>query len=204
MKKISFVSRSLNRAGRKSRTTLSITLTLIIVLATAAVATFNSWGVATGQSEIQEVDGSKRRVSRDLPGDKGAADKGAADDLPDVGDLRPAIGKPEPETLAKELGRLLAPAAVSYVDALGICGGNSPCFTTIQAAINAASAGDTINVYAGTYAEQINIDKALTLLGPNANINPNTGSRVAEAIIIPTASDPINPGFAGPIVVTLR
>jgi hypothetical protein len=62
---------------------------------------------------------------------------------------------------------------------------------------------DVINVYAGTYAEQSMLNKALTLLGPNANINPNAGARVAEAIIIPTVSDPINPGFGGPIVVYL-
>jgi hypothetical protein len=83
---------------------------------------------------------------------------------------------------------------------------NSVCpdaaFTTIQAAINAAFPGDTIQVCAGTYAEQINVNKALRLLGPNEAINPNTSIRVAEAVIIPTSSDPLNPSFAGPIVVT--
>ncbi len=75
-------------------------------------------------------------------------------------------------------------------------------YTTIQSAVNAALAGQTVQVCAGTYPEQVNVNKSLTVVGPNANINPNTGVRVAEAIIIPTTSDPLNPSFAGPIVVT--
>ncbi len=100
--------------------------------------------------------------------------------------------------------RLFAPTASTlYVNPDGVCGGNSPCFTTIQAAINAASPGDTIQVGAATYAENVDVNKALTVLGPNANINPNTGVRVAEAVIVPATSDPLNPSFAGPITVYL-
>jgi len=40
-------------------------------------------------------------------------------------------------------------------------------FNTIQAAINAASDGDTVFVKAGAYSEPIQINKALTLLGEN-------------------------------------
>ena len=40
---------------------------------------------------------------------------------------------------------------------------------TIQEAIDVASAGDTIEVPAGTYNEEVLIDKQLTLLGTNAN-----------------------------------
>jgi hypothetical protein len=56
-------------------------------------------------------------------------------------------------------------------------------FATIGKAISMANAGDTINVTAGNYIENIVINKALTISGPNANINPNTGIRVGEAVI---------------------
>ena len=56
--------------------------------------------------------------------------------------------------------------------------------TTIQAAVDAATSGDTINVCAGTYTENVSIDKALTILGPNNSIAPGTGAtRQSEAVI---------------------
>ena len=57
-------------------------------------------------------------------------------------------------------------------------------YTTIQAGINAAVAGNALRVDAGTYTVgELVINKALTINGPNATVSPNTGSRVAEAII---------------------
>ena len=55
-------------------------------------------------------------------------------------------------------------------------------FTTIQAAINAASANYRIEVAAGTYAENLNVNKDITIEGPNAGI-AGTGIRGPEAIV---------------------
>lgn len=48
-------------------------------------------------------------------------------------------------------------------------GGTNGCFATVTAAVNAAAPGDTINVAAGVYQEQINLNKAgIFLRGPQA------------------------------------
>jgi len=61
-------------------------------------------------------------------------------------------------------------------------------YSSIQAAIDAATS-TTIDVVAGTYTENIVVDKeGLILLGPNAGINPNTGTRGAEAVIQPAGA----------------
>ena len=64
-------------------------------------------------------------------------------------------------------------------------------FAKIQDGIEALPVNyGTVNVAAGTYVEDVTIDRPMSLLGPNAGINPNTGSRVPEAVIRPATSGP--------------
>lgn len=62
-------------------------------------------------------------------------------------------------------------------------------FPTIQGGIDRVASAGTVNVAAGTYAENVLVNKSATVLGPNANIDPNTGSRVAEAIVMPATTE---------------
>ena len=73
-------------------------------------------------------------------------------------------------------------------------------YSTIQAAINAASDGDTINVAAGTYTETVAANKQVTLLGANHDIDPaGSTDRGGESVIVGqvtiTADDATINGF---------
>jgi uncharacterized delta-60 repeat protein len=63
-------------------------------------------------------------------------------------------------------------------------------FATVSDGTTFVAANGTVHVDAGTYVEVVVISKALSLLGPNANINPNTGTPVAPAIVEPDQSHP--------------
>ena len=79
-------------------------------------------------------------------------------------------------------------AEVLYLPVTNTTNNPDTYYATIQDAIDAASDDDVITVCAGTYAETIGIGtKGLTLLGPNAGIDPNgSGTRSTEAVINPT------------------
>lgn len=85
---------------------------------------------------------------------------------------------------------LTAQAQDIYVDASNTCpgAGTQPDpYCEIQTAINNASAGDLIDVAAGTYAEEITVPVAVTIEGANAG-TPGNDSRSSESRIVP-ASD---------------
>lgn len=58
-------------------------------------------------------------------------------------------------------------------------------YSSIQAAVGAASAGDTVSVCPGLYVEDVTVDKPLTLVGPGFSFDPgalaNCGSAIADS-----------------------
>jgi len=66
------------------------------------------------------------------------------------------------------------------------CGGHAwgyDAFATVGEAVDVVTAGGTVHVAGGTYTDHVVLDKAVSLIGPNAGIDPNTATRVAEATI---------------------
>ena len=83
------------------------------------------------------------------------------------------------------LGRsMLLLATTHYVDDDGGCAGQSPCYTTIQAAVNAAATGDTIEVLPGVYASFTVVTDNLTIqsssLADAVFVDGNGGSFAAK------------------------
>jgi hypothetical protein len=81
--------------------------------------------------------------------------------------------------VALTLGVIVVPASVAAAAATLVVDDNAvQCpaagFSTIQAAVIAATAGDTIQVCAGTYPETVVVNKSLTLLGAQAGVDART------------------------------
>lgn len=62
--------------------------------------------------------------------------------------------------------------------------GKSGCFTTISAAVTAASSGDTITVSAGMYAEDVHIQKPLSLIGESPENTTIAANGLSNGIYI--------------------
>jgi len=67
--------------------------------------------------------------------------------------------------LEAAVSSLLNGGSTLYVDPSGTCGGNTPCYSTIQAAVNTATNGATVKILQGSYNENITLatDKQLAL-----------------------------------------
>ncbi len=82
-----------------------------------------------------------------------------------------------------------AVATIRYVAPGGSCGGVTPCYNSIQAAVNAAAAGDEIRAAAGTYTgvnslggkpQHLYINKNITIKGGYTTSNWTTPDPVAN------------------------
>jgi hypothetical protein len=80
----------------------------------------------------------------------------------------------------------VVPSAVAagdlYVDPAGLCGGNSPCYTDLAAALAAAVDGDVIHVGKGLYplAARLDVTQSVRILGPQAGVNPLPSNSTAR------------------------
>ncbi len=109
------------------------------------------------------------------PGEKGEAGSDGSSGSSGSDGSSGSTGATGPAGPQGEQGPQGEPGPVTKVITVG--------YDALQAAIEAASPGDIIVVLAGTYNEDIVIDRQLTLLGANAGVNAVTGKRGSESII---------------------
>jgi len=75
------------------------------------------------------------------------------------------------------------------------CGGATPCSTTIQAAITAAQAGDTIRILPGTYVEQLSlsgVNSAATTEADRIVIEADPAAPVGSVVLTPPTTQCTN------------
>jgi len=76
---------------------------------------------------------------------------------------------------------------IFYVDPAGSCAGNSPCYTTIQAAIDAAESESVIKILQGTFYEDITVNQVYALTfssGWNSTFTTQSSNTVINSLTI--------------------
>jgi subtilisin family serine protease len=132
--------------------------------------------------------------------------------LVDTGDLitdgKVSITKPRVDLKAAVNSLNGGSTTTIYVDPSGSCGGNTPCYTTIQTAVNAASTGTSIKILQGNYSENVvlSTSKEVTLSGgwnsshtsqsSTTSVNSltiNNGSITVDNLVLETGSAEMPP-----------
>jgi hypothetical protein len=78
---------------------------------------------------------------------------------------------------------LLAVGQASAKTTLNVCTNATSCFTTVQAAVDAAADGDRIKIAAGTYQGEISISKSITLVGAGADVTVITRDPASDPTV---------------------
>jgi subtilisin family serine protease len=107
-----------------------------------------------------------------------------------ITDTKVAITKPR-INLGQAVASLGGGDSAIYVEPSGSCGGNSPCYASIQEAINAAVSGDTIKIYqyANSQALSLSSEKNVILQGGwNASFTVQTSKTTVNSLSIQKGS----------------
>ena len=76
---------------------------------------------------------------------------------------------------------------VIYVEPSGTCNGNTPCYSTIQGAVDAANSGSTIKIAGGSYGEDVSLSTSKNLIfkgGYNSTFTTQSSETIFQTMTI--------------------